>query len=87
MTTQSVVRSVDGTELSRTVVPVSCEWIDCFDSSGYIGRCDEGYVVRTVHNAHTCFVNICAHFSIENRPVYGIMWRNMVQPDRPQMAI
>jgi len=26
------------------------------------------------------------HFP-ENRAVYGIMWKYMVQPDRPQMAI
>ena len=23
----------------------------------------------------------------ENRAVYGIMWKNMVEPDRPQMTI
>jgi len=27
------------------------------------------------------------NFSSENRTVYGIMWRNIVQPDRPQMSI
>ena len=27
------------------------------------------------------------NFSPENRAVEEIMWKNMVQPDRPQMAI
>jgi hypothetical protein len=27
------------------------------------------------------------NFFSENRAVYEIMWENMVQPDRPQMAI
>jgi len=26
-------------------------------------------------------------FSFENRAVYDIMWKNIVQPDRPQMTI
>jgi len=26
-------------------------------------------------------------FSPENRAVYEIMWKNLVKPDRPQMAI
>jgi hypothetical protein len=27
------------------------------------------------------------NFFPENRAVYEIMWKNMVQPDRPQMAV
>ena len=27
------------------------------------------------------------HFFPENRAVYGIMWKNIVQPDRQQMTI
>jgi len=31
---------------------------------------------------------LCSNFFFhENRAVYKIMWKNMVQPDRPQMAI
>jgi len=26
-------------------------------------------------------------FSLENRAVYGIMWKNTVEPDRPQVTI
>jgi hypothetical protein len=29
----------------------------------------------------------CAHFFFQNRAVYGIMWENVVQSDRPQMAL
>jgi hypothetical protein len=35
-------------------------------------------------NTHFIFNKI---FSPENRAVYEIMWKNMVQPDRPQMTI
>jgi len=27
------------------------------------------------------------HFSNENHAVYEIMWKNMVDPDRPQMTV
>jgi hypothetical protein len=27
------------------------------------------------------------HFFSENRAVYALMWKNMVEPDRPQMTI
>jgi hypothetical protein len=40
-------------------------------------------VVEKVKNTHFVFNNV---FS-ENRAVYEIMWKNMVQPDRPQMTI
>ena len=36
-----------------------------------------------------CVVNkmyICIYI-FENRAVYEIMWKNMVEPDRPQMTI
>jgi hypothetical protein len=26
-------------------------------------------------------------FSLENRAVYGLMWKNMVEPDRPYITI
>jgi len=32
---------------------------------------------------HTVF----RKFFFENRAVYGIMWKNTVQPDRPQMTV
>ena len=38
---------------------------------------------REIQNTHFMFNNI---FS-ENRVVYEIMWKDMVEPDRPQMAI
>jgi hypothetical protein len=34
-------------------------------------------------NTHFVFSN----FFFENREVYEIMWKNSVEPDRPQMAI
>jgi hypothetical protein len=34
---------------------------------------------------HFMFHNI--FFFFENRAVWEIMWKNMVQPDRPEMAI
>jgi hypothetical protein len=40
----------------------------------------EGY--RENQNTHF----MCSNFS-ENRAVYKIMWKNTVQPDRPQMPI
>jgi len=30
---------------------------------------------------------LCSITFSENRAVYNIMWKDMVQPDRPQMAI
>jgi len=29
---------------------------------------------------------LCPNFFPKNRVVYGIMWKNLVQPDRPQMT-
>jgi len=34
---------------------------------------------------HTFFFN--NFFSPENRAVYDLMWKNMAQPDRPQMTV
>jgi len=39
---------------------------------------------RESQNTHFVFNNI---FSSENRVVYEIMWQNMVEPERPQMAV
>ena len=36
-------------------------------------------------NQNTYFV--INNFFFENRAVYEIMWKNTVQPDRPQMAV
>jgi hypothetical protein len=36
-------------------------------------------------NQNTRFV--FNNFFLENRAVYEIMWKNIVQPDRPQMTI
>jgi len=30
---------------------------------------------------------LCSITSFENRTVYEIMWKNMLEPDRPQMTI
>jgi hypothetical protein len=30
---------------------------------------------------------LCSITFFENRAVYEIMWKNMVEPDRPQMTI
>ena len=38
---------------------------------------------RENQNASLLFKN---YFS-ENRAIYGIMWENMVEPDRPQMTM
>jgi hypothetical protein len=38
---------------------------------------------RENQNTHFVFSN----FFVENRAVYEIMWKNTVEPDRPQMAI
>jgi hypothetical protein len=40
-------------------------------------------VVRENQNTFCVFNNILP----ENRAVYEIMWKNVVEPDRPQMAI
>jgi len=41
-------------------------------------------VVEKIKTHILCSVTSC---SLENRAVYEIMWKNIVQPDRPQMAI
>jgi hypothetical protein len=41
-------------------------------------------VKKTKKTKHTVYVQ--ERFS-ENRAVYKVMWKNMVQPDRPQMTI
>jgi len=38
-------------------------------------------------NQNTHFMFNKHFFFFENRAVYEIMWRNMAQPDRPQMTI
>jgi len=38
MSTQTVDRAADGTEDCRSVLSVTCEENDCFDSSRYMGR-------------------------------------------------
>jgi hypothetical protein len=30
---------------------------------------------------------LCSRTFSENRAVYEIMWKNMVQPDRPEMSV
>ena len=39
---------------------------------------------RENHNSHFMLNNV---FFLENRAVYEIMWKNIVRPDRPLMAI
>jgi hypothetical protein len=36
---------------------------------------------------HYIYIYIFNNFFSENRAVYGIMWKNMVEPGRPQMTI
>jgi hypothetical protein len=38
---------------------------------------------RDIQNTHLCSATFCS----ENRAVYEIMWKNVVEPDRPQMII
>jgi hypothetical protein len=40
-------------------------------------------VVEKIKTRILCSVT----FPLENRAVYEIMWKNMVQPERPQMTI
>jgi len=40
---------------------------------------------RENQDTHFMFNNF--FFSLENRAVYGIMWKIIVEPDRPQMTI
>ena len=40
---------------------------------------------RENQNTHFIFSN--PFFFFENRPVYEIMWKNIVQPERPQMTV
>jgi hypothetical protein len=40
---------------------------------------------RCRENQNTRF--ILSKFFPENRTVYEVMWKNVVQPDRPQMTI
>jgi hypothetical protein len=42
---------------------------------------EEMFQTKFVEKIKTHFM---IHFSPENRAVYEIMWKNMVQPDRPQ---
>jgi hypothetical protein len=37
-------------------------------------------------NQNTHFMFNTFSFSSENRALYEIMWKNMVEPDRPQMT-
>jgi len=41
MSTQSVDRAADGTEVYRSLMPVICEGIDWFDRISARGRCNE----------------------------------------------
>jgi len=42
-------------------------------------------ICREVQNAHFVFNNFV--FSFENRAVFERMWKNMIEPDRPQMTV
>jgi hypothetical protein len=44
-------------------------------------------VVEKIKTHILCSVTFSFFFCFENRAVYEIMWKNTVQPDRPQMAI
>jgi len=37
MSTQSVDRAAHGTQVSRSLISVICEWVDWFDSSSDMG--------------------------------------------------
>jgi len=42
---------------------------------------------KVVGRTKTYSYNLFSITSSKNRAVYQIMWKNMVEPDRPQMAI
>jgi len=46
---------------------------------------DKSY--RENKNTHFRFNYFIFFFFFENRAIYGIMWKNIVDPDRPQMTI
>jgi hypothetical protein len=56
MSTQSVDRAADGTEVLRSVLSHIWKWNDRFESSRDIWQCNEGYVVCTVHTVHTVHI-------------------------------
>jgi hypothetical protein len=41
-------------------------------------------VVEKIKTHVLCSINF---FFSENRAVYDIMWKNMIEPDRPQMTV
>jgi hypothetical protein len=45
----------------------------------------EIFQAKIVENQNTHFM--FSDFFSENRAVYEIMWKNMVEPDRPQITI
>jgi hypothetical protein len=51
------------------------------------GRYNEDYILHTVHTVLMFFINTCVHFFNENRSLNGIMWENVLEPDRKQITI
>jgi len=47
----------------------------------------EMFEIKVVEKIKTHFMFNNSLFSPENRAIYGIMWKNNVQPDRPHMTI
>ena len=45
------------------------------------------FQTEVTHKIKTHILCSVAFFSFENRAVYEIVWKNIVQPDRPQMTI
>jgi hypothetical protein len=52
MSTKSVDRAAEGTEICRKIVSSICRLINWLDSSSDMGWCTEGYVVHNVHTVH-----------------------------------
>jgi hypothetical protein len=45
------------------------------------------FQTKVVEKIKTHILGLVRFFSLENRVVYEIMWKNVVQPDRPQITI
>jgi len=53
MSTQTVDRAADGTQIFRSVTYVIYMWINRFQSNRDMGLCYIGYILRNVHKDHT----------------------------------
>jgi len=65
------------------LVSTTTKWVDSYQKKVIVISLSNKSYTRETQNTHFIFRN----FFFENRAVREVMWKNAVEPDRPQMTI